>query len=76
MCNKCNYENLLQAAHLDATENRLRVLEVVGNNSYPLSAADIFKTMANCCDMQKGDVFECKTCGLELQVVHAGLWRI
>jgi hypothetical protein len=24
--------------------------------------------MANCCDMQKGDVFECKTCGLELQV--------
>lgn len=45
MCNQCNYENLLQATHLDATENRLRVLEVVGNNSYPLSAADIFKTL-------------------------------
>jgi Fur family ferric uptake transcriptional regulator len=45
MCNQCNYEHLLQTAHLDATENRLRVLEVVGNNSYPLSAADIFKTL-------------------------------
>ena len=26
--------------------------------------------MANCCDMQKGDVFECKACGLELQVTN------
>lgn len=25
--------------------------------------------MANCYDMQEGDVFECKQCGLELKVV-------
>ena len=24
--------------------------------------------MANCADMKKGDVYVCKTCGLELQV--------
>ena len=24
--------------------------------------------MANCCEMKKGDLFVCKTCGLELQV--------
>lgn len=45
MCNQCNYANLLQGANLDITENRLHVLEVVGNNGYPLSAADIFKTL-------------------------------
>jgi hypothetical protein len=32
--------------------------------------------MANCCDTQKGDVFECKTCGLELQAVQVELRRI
>ena len=42
MCNQCNYENLLDAVALDATDNRLRVLEVVGGNSYPLSAGDIY----------------------------------
>lgn len=45
MCNQCNYENLLNAVALDATDNRLHVLQVVGNNSYPLSAGDIFKTL-------------------------------
>jgi len=24
--------------------------------------------MANCCDMQEGDLFVCETCGLELKV--------
>lgn len=33
------------SADLEATPNRLRVLEVIGNNSYPLSAGDIFKTL-------------------------------
>jgi len=27
--------------------------------------------MANCSDMKKGDIFLCKTCGLELQVSKA-----
>jgi len=45
MCVQCNYHELLNSSELGATENRLRVLEVVGNNKYPLSAADIFKTL-------------------------------
>ena len=45
MCNQCDYEALLQGANLEATQNRVRVLEVVGNNRYPLSAGDIYKTL-------------------------------
>jgi Fur family ferric uptake transcriptional regulator len=45
MCHQCNYEALLAGAALEITANRLRVLEVVGNNSFPLSAGDIFKTL-------------------------------
>ena len=39
MCLHCDYESLLSAAKLEATENRLRVLEVIGNNSYPFPPA-------------------------------------
>lgn len=45
MCYLCNYEELLASANLGATPNRLRVLEVIGNNGFPLSADDIFKTL-------------------------------
>jgi Fur family ferric uptake transcriptional regulator len=45
MCHRCNYYDLLRASGLPPTPNRLRVLEVVGNNSYPLSAADIYQTL-------------------------------
>jgi Fur family ferric uptake transcriptional regulator len=36
---------MLNVAKLKVTANRLLVLEMVGNNSYPLSADDIFKTL-------------------------------
>jgi len=45
MCHRCDYQGMLASAELAATPNRLRVLEVIGNNSYPLSAGDIFKTL-------------------------------
>ena len=45
MCLNCNYQEMLASADLEATPNRLRVLEIVGNNSCPLSAGDIFKTL-------------------------------
>lgn len=45
MCHRCDYEGLLASARLEATDNRLRVMEVIGGNSYPLSAADIFQTL-------------------------------
>lgn len=45
MCHQCNYRELLEQASLEATSHRLRVLEVVGNNTYPLSAQEIFETV-------------------------------
>ena len=45
MCNQCNYVELLTSSRLEATDHRVRVLEIIGGNKYPLSAADIFKTM-------------------------------
>lgn len=45
MCDNCDYENLLEAAGLDATRNRIDVLEVIGVNIYPLSAMDIYRTI-------------------------------
>ena len=45
MCHRCNYEALLNAAGLEPTPNRLGVLTVVGENGYPLSAGDIYRTL-------------------------------
>jgi Fur family ferric uptake transcriptional regulator len=57
MCARCDYERLLNAADLDPTDNRLRVLEVVGNNSYPLSAADIYQTLERTCSINRVTVY-------------------
>jgi Fur family transcriptional regulator, ferric uptake regulator len=46
MCDRCNYSELLATSRLEATANRLRVLEVVGSNRFPLSAGDIYKILA------------------------------
>ena len=72
MCNQCNYENLLNTALLDATDNRLRVLQVIGNNSYPLSAADIFNTLERSCSINRVTVYRI----LDLLVEHALVDRI
>lgn len=45
MCDNCDYENLLETAGLDATRNRIDVLEVIGVNKYPLTAMDIYRTI-------------------------------
>lgn len=45
MCNQCNYRQMLSMAGLNPTAHRLRVLEVVGNNTYPLNAQEIFETL-------------------------------
>jgi Fur family ferric uptake transcriptional regulator len=36
---------LLSGANLEATPNRVHVLEVVGENKFPLSASDIYKIL-------------------------------
>lgn len=43
MCKNCNYETILGDSGLETTDNRLRILEAIGNNSYPLTATDIYK---------------------------------
>lgn len=41
MCDQCDYSGLIEASGLGYTPNRLRVLKIVGNNPYPLSAQEI-----------------------------------
>ncbi len=57
MCHQCNYKQMLSASDLDLTENRYRVLEVIGNNTYPLSAGDVFKTLKRNSSINKATVY-------------------
>ena len=45
MCHQCDYPALLKESGLEPTPSRLLVLEVVGNNTCPLSAQEIFETL-------------------------------
>ena len=72
MCHQCNYEELLAKAKLKITENRVRVLEVVGNNSFPLSAKDIYSTLERNISINRVTVYRI----LDLLVDHGLLERI
>ncbi len=72
MCHRCNYQELLTSAELEATANRLRVLAVVGNNSFPLSAGDIFKTLERSSSINRVTVYRI----LDLLVAHGVVERL
>jgi len=72
MCHQCNYEELLTSIELETTDNRLRVLEVVGNNGFPLSAGDIFKTLERSSSINRVTVYRI----LDLLVDHGIVERI
>ncbi len=72
MCHQCNYEKLLSNADLSATTKRLRVLEVVGNNSFPLSAKDIFNILERSSNINRVTVYRI----LDLLVGHNVVDRI
>jgi Fur family ferric uptake transcriptional regulator len=72
MCHQCNYEQLLSDANLHATANRMRVLEVVGDNSFPLSAGDIYKTLERSDTINRVTVYRI----LDLLVDHGVVDRI
>jgi len=57
MCHHCNYAKLLEESGLGYTLNRHRVLEVVGNNSSPLSAQQIFATLSRTDDINRVTVY-------------------
>ena len=70
MCQRCNYEDLLTISELEPTENRLRVLEVIGNNSYPLSAGDIYKTLERSSGINRVTVYRILTLLVDHGVVE------
>ena len=72
MCHQCNYHELLTSAELEPTANRMRVLEIVGNNSFPLSAGDIFKTLERTSAINRVTVYRI----LDLLVDHGVVERI
>ena len=72
MGHQCNYEALLSAANLEAAANRVRVPEVVGNNSFPLSAEDIYKTLERSSTINRVTVYRI----LDLLVDHGVVERI
>ena len=72
MCHQCNYEELLSGAGLEATPNRMRVLEVVGDNKFPLSASDIYKILERSSTVNQVTVYRI----LDLLVEHGIVERI
>ncbi|MDM8524480.1 transcriptional repressor [Desulfococcaceae bacterium HSG8] len=42
MCHQCNYSALFRRCGLDNTPNRISVMEIVGNSTYPLSVQEVF----------------------------------
>jgi Fur family ferric uptake transcriptional regulator len=72
MCHQCNYQEILTSVGLETTENRLRVLEVGGNNSFPLSAGDIFSTLDRNGSINRVTVYRI----LDLLVDHGVVDRI
>ncbi len=72
MCHRCDYAALLGDAGLDPTANRLGVMAVVGDNSYPLSAADIYHTLERSGPINRVTVYRI----LDLLVAHGLLDRI
>jgi Fur family ferric uptake transcriptional regulator len=72
MCHQCNYEKLLSEANLNSTTNRLCVLEVIGNNSFPLSAGDIYKILERSSRINRVTVYRI----LDLLVDHGVIERI
>jgi Fur family ferric uptake transcriptional regulator len=72
MCTKCDYEELLSGANLEATTNRVRVLEVVGNNRFPLSTDDIYKILKRSSTINRVTVYRI----LDLLVEHGLVERI
>jgi len=57
MCHRCDYSSLLEKSGLGYTPNRRRVLEVVGNNSSPLAAQEIFETLSRTFSINRVTVY-------------------
>jgi Fur family transcriptional regulator, ferric uptake regulator len=70
MCQQCDYKAMLALSDLDATGNRLSVLEVIGNNACPLSANDIFTVLQRGSSINKVTVYRILDLLVEHQLVE------
>ncbi len=57
MCYQCNYVHLLENSGLAPTQNRLKLLEVIGNNNYPLNAGEIINILSRSTDINRVTVY-------------------
>jgi Fur family ferric uptake transcriptional regulator len=57
MCEKCDYAELLESHGLETIPNRVRVIEIVGNSSSPLSARDVHDTMSRTREINRVTVY-------------------
>ncbi len=72
MCDNCDYRSLLRAAGLEATRNRVDVLEIVGGNRCPLTAQDIYRTVERSHAINRVTVYRI----LDLLVAHKLVERL
>ncbi|MBW2608144.1 MAG: transcriptional repressor [Deltaproteobacteria bacterium] len=57
MCYQCDYAHLLEKSGLGSTPNRLKVLEVIGNNNYPLNPREIIDILSRSTDINRVTVY-------------------
>lgn len=69
MCIHCDYREQLETAGVTPTPNRLRVLEVVGGNNFPLSATDIYETIDRSAHINRVTVYRILDLLVEKQIV-------
>ena len=72
MCHQCDYELLLKDSGLARTLNRLRVLEIIGEGSHPLSAQEIIEKLNKTREVNRVTVYRI----LELLVENKLVERI
>ena len=72
MCHQCDYSDLLKTCKLEITENRLRLLEVLGHTDFPLSTGDIHKTLKRNTSINRVTVYRI----LDLFVAHGLVQRL
>jgi Fur family transcriptional regulator, ferric uptake regulator len=57
MCHQCDYNNILENSDLPSTPNRIKILEIIGNNNHPLNAQDIFDTLSRSEEINRVTVY-------------------
>ncbi len=70
MCQRCDYGGLLDSHGLEPTAGRMRVLEVIGNNSAPVSAQDIYTTVRRTAAINRVTVYRILDAMVERGVVE------